>query len=59
VTENDKGAFRVVANERGWLTELQVWTGTEWRNIEAGGELAGAVFPLPSPAVGGRFEIPQ
>jgi hypothetical protein len=26
---------------------------------EAGGELAGAVLPSPSPAVGGRFEIPQ
>ena len=55
----DKGAFRVVATESGWLTKLQIWTGTEWRDVEAGGELAGAVLPSPSPAVGGRFEIPQ
>ena len=56
MTELNKGEMRFARGERGWYDRLQIWTGTEWRDVEAGGQLAGAVLPSPSPAVGGRFE---
>jgi len=40
MTELNKGEMRFAKGDRGWYDRLQIWTGTEWRDVEAGGELA-------------------
>jgi len=36
MTELNKGDMRFARSDRGWYDRLQMWTGTEWKDITPG-----------------------